>query len=94
MSDVTPRRVVSDPRYGRVLLDGRFADHDLNDGEYHEYTDRTEQRANAELIALAPELAAAVLAWQDCANVLHVECRCADTLDDIAERLRMIGVDE
>lgn len=29
---------------------------DLNDGEYHEYTDRDEQDANANLIAAAPDL--------------------------------------
>ncbi|MEQ3644793.1 MAG: hypothetical protein ABNH17_05460 [Paracoccus sp. (in: a-proteobacteria)] len=29
---------------------------DLNDGEYHEYTDRDEQDANAHLIAAAPDL--------------------------------------
>lgn len=28
----------------------------LNDGEYHEYTDKKEQEANAHLIAAAPEL--------------------------------------
>ena len=30
---------------------------DLNDGEYHEYHNRDEQKANAKLIAKAPEMA-------------------------------------
>lgn len=32
---------------------------DLNDGEYHEYADRSEEDANARLIAAAPDLYAA-----------------------------------
>ena len=35
---------------------------DLNDGEYHEYTDEEEQEANARAIALLPELLAEVIA--------------------------------
>lgn len=34
---------------------------DLNDGEYHEYTNPAEQAANAALIALAPEMAEHVI---------------------------------
>ena len=34
----------------------------LNDGEYHEYTDGSEQLANARLIAAAPDLHAALKA--------------------------------
>src|SRR3990172_3957263 len=37
---------------------------DLNDGEYHEYSDHDEQSANATLIALAPEMAEAILGFQ------------------------------
>ena len=38
---------------------------DLNDGEYHEYTDRDEQDANAHLIAAAPDLYEAL---EECLN--------------------------
>ena len=63
---VTESKVHDDnvgPWEQRVAGYGRSSDFicDLNDGEYHEYKDHAEQSANAELIALAPEMAALIL---------------------------------
>lgn len=57
----------------------------LNDGEYHEYTDKGEQVSNAKLIALAPEMAEAILDWD---GEHHIG---APALYDMATRLRAIG---
>lgn len=64
---------------------------DLNDGEYHEYASKVEQDANGRLIALAPEMAEAII-WGSCDafNPENGEHECGCPLCVVASKLRRI----
>lgn len=54
-------------------------------------TARYRNRADAQIGALAPEMAAALLEQDASCRSGSMPCYCADATHDLAERLRMIG---
>ena len=56
----------------------------LDDGEYHEYSDPVEMKANADLIAAAPDM----YDWQSATlDVLRQICKSIETPDNIRIQL-------